>query len=99
MKKQQIVKKLIKLKTTTICSIILSLCSPLLYASPHPELFELDGNAKHDAGGNNLPDDWQSLITSGHAIATTGDGVTKPNIPDPHPLSIFTQGGSKDINN
>lgn len=92
-------KYLKRFQYTAIASILLSFMSQPLYASPGAAIFELDGNAKHDAGGALLPDDWESLISGGHALVTTGNGASRPNIQDPNPMSIFTQGGSKDINN
>ena len=58
-----------------------------------PGLFELDGNTVdvQPRGG----DDWGSLFSGdqlGSPAAFTGI------LADPAPLSIFTQGGSKDIN-
>ena len=57
-----------------------------------PGLFELDGNTIDIAGGG---DDWGSLF-SGEQLGTPAafTGI----LADPAPLSIFTQGGSKDIN-
>ena len=52
-----------------------------------PGLFELDGNTVDVAGGG---DDWDGL--PGSSIAFTGI------LGDLAPLTIFTQGGSKDIN-
>ncbi|MDP3979069.1 MAG: hypothetical protein Q8P85_13955 [Pseudomonas sp.] len=52
-----------------------------------PGLFELDGNTVDVAGGG---DDWDGL--PGSSIAFTGI------LDDLAPLTIFTQGGSKDIN-
>ena len=57
-----------------------------------PGLFELDGNTVDVAGGG---DDWGSLFSGdqlGSPAAFTGI------LADPAPLTIFTQGGSKDIN-
>lgn len=53
------------------------------------EIFELDGNAVDTAA---LGDDWNTPPDSGGAAAFTGI------LADPAPLSIFTGGGSKDVN-
>jgi hypothetical protein len=53
-----------------------------------PGLFELDGNTQDD--GLVAGDDWDGL--PGSSVAFTGI------LADPAPLTIFTQGGSKDIN-
>ncbi|SDS39433.1 DUF7507 domain-containing protein [Pseudomonas oryzae] len=58
-----------------------------------PGLFELDGNTV-DVGGT-PGDDWGSIFTGtnlGTPAASTGI------LADPAPLTIYTQGGSKDIN-
>jgi hypothetical protein len=57
-----------------------------------PGLFELDGNTVDVSGGG---DDWDGIFLGtsvGTPAASTGI------LADPAPLSIFTQGGSKDIN-
>jgi hypothetical protein len=57
-----------------------------------PGLFELDGNTQDEAAAG---DDWGSLhlgTQAGSPAAFTGI------LADPAPLTIFTQGGSKDIN-
>ncbi|KEA62102.1 putative internalin [Marinobacterium lacunae] len=52
-------------------------------------VFELDGNAVAEATAG---DDWNTPPDSGSAIAFTGI------LADPPPLTIFTGGGSKDVN-
>ncbi|MWV10725.1 hypothetical protein F3I62_01350 [Pseudomonas sp. R-28-1W-6] len=65
-----------------------------------PGLFELDGNTVDVQPGGG--DDWGSLYAGnqlGTPAATTKDPDTgNVIIDDPAPLTIFTQGGSKDIN-
>ncbi|MCC6075304.1 hypothetical protein ACFPTX_01635 [Pseudomonas sp. GCM10022188] len=58
-----------------------------------PGLFELDGNIPE---GTTAGDDWGSLYanTAAKANLITFTGITA----DPAPASIFTQGGSKDVN-
>src|SRR5215510_7608802 len=54
-------------------------------------VFEIDGNIHDDSFDPN--DDWENLIckpVTGHAVVNTGV------VNDPSPLTIFTQGGSKD---
>ncbi|MBV1787972.1 hypothetical protein KQ940_07890 [Marinobacterium sp. D7] len=53
-------------------------------------VFELDGNAVDDI--SLMGDDWNTPPDSGSAVAFTGI------LADPPPLSIFTGGGSKDVN-
>lgn len=56
-----------------------------------PGLFELDGNTADAVGGG---DDWDGLYNNppGSSVAFTGI------LADPAPLSIYTGGGSKDVN-
>ncbi len=53
--------------------------------------FELDGNAVDEAAPG---DDWDTVLLEGGGDSTANTGV----IADPMPLSVFTTGGSKDIN-
>jgi len=63
-------------------------------------IFELDGNAIDSNGYATAPDDWDTLYNGqGSAAAITNEAGTPPLvIADPAPVTIFTQGGSKDIN-
>lgn len=82
------------------------------FAHPHPEIFELDAgdagnpsaNAVTDHSGSGLPDDWDRIGPH------TNPAFTPPNpgpnhsalsvfATDPGDSSIFTTGGSKDVNN
>src|SRR5262245_22699408 len=53
--------------------------------------FELDGNAIDQAAPG---DDWDTVLLGGGGDSVVNTGV----IADPKPLSVFTTGGSKDIN-
>lgn len=56
-----------------------------------PGLFELDGNTAESGPG----DDWDSLYIGNQAGSPTAfTGI----LADPAPLTIYTQGGSKDVN-
>src|SRR6266508_6045922 len=56
----------------------------------NPAVFELDGNTQDNPAGGAL--DWESAFPPGTPL-------TANPIQDPAPLTIYTTGGSKDINN
>src|SRR6266545_1091322 len=56
----------------------------------NPAVFELDGNTQDNPAGGAL--DWESTFPPGTPL-------TANPIQDPAPLTIYTTGGSKDINN
>jgi hypothetical protein len=60
-----------------------------LQQAVHESVFELDGNAFSEGR-----DDWDNVLLEGGGDSIANTGV----IPDPARLSIFTTGGSKDIN-
>jgi hypothetical protein len=69
-----------------------------LFAVDPRQFFELEGDIHDDPAGG--PNDWENNLCPdiGGSTASVNTGV----VSDPHPLSIFTQGGSKDkldINN
>ena len=77
---------------TILFSAALVLGATPAFATDPVTVFELDGNAIDNPAG--YPDDWQTtnFPTYGSSIARTGV------LSDPYGTTIFTQGGSKDIN-
>jgi hypothetical protein len=74
-----------------------ALAGALVFGAAGDGLFELDGDATDSVSAGT---DWQNAVAAGGFIARTANpaDTTEINIPDPAPGSIFTQGGSKDIN-
>ena len=71
--------------------VVLTFGAPSSWAQgvDNPTVFELDGNTQDDPAGGAL--DWESTFPAGTPL-------TANPIQDPAPLTIFTTGGSKDIN-